>query len=441
VSVVAPYLFFSVTDTIVCVDDIERRGDKLTIKDVFGLVSYLKEQQRCKIVLILNEEKITENDLKDFRLYFEKVIDVFLKFTPSAEESVKIAIPVADGVIGLLAERCVELGISNIRLINKIKHYVRLIEPVLERYDQRVLLQAVQSLVLLNWSLYEPGVAPPIEYIESFNAYMLGFNKDREVKEHEAAWNRTLTSYNFTNMDDFDRLLLDGIRDGYFNEQALEEQAGELDKGFKNGESEKDFTEAWELYHGSFDDNQEEVLDGIAASFERNVHTISPVNLSGTVTLFKDLGRAEQANDLIRLYVASRADSPKLFDMANMPFADQVNDPDVRKAFEQKRSSVETLRQPKDILREIAEKRGWSLDDMKVLTALSVDDFYKLFKENRRDEMQRMIWTALEFEKIGGLSDGQRKIATRAREALMRIGKESAINARRVRRYGVHVEK
>jgi hypothetical protein len=78
---------------------------------------------------------------------------------------------------------------------------------------------------------------------------------------------------------------------------------------------------------------------------------------------------------------------------------------------------------------------------MKVLTALSVDDFYKLFKENRRDEMQRMIWTALEFEKIGGLSDGQRKIATRAREALMRIGKESAINARRVRRYGVHVEK
>jgi hypothetical protein len=54
--------------------------------------------------------------------------------------------------------------------------------------------------------------------------------------------------------------------------------------------------------------------------------------------------------------------------------------------------------------------------------------------------MQRMIWTALEFEKIGGLSDAQRGIATRAREALKRIGRESVINARRARRYGVRVE-
>lgn len=440
VSVLAPYLFLSVSDTIVCVDDIERRGDKLTVKDVFGLVSHLKEQKRCKVILILNEEQINENDIKEFRVYFEKVIDVFLRFSPTAEESVGLVLPSATGTAKLLADRCVALGISNIRLIKKIEHYVRLVEPILAKYHDKVLLQAVQSLVLLNWSLYEPGLAPPIEYIQSFNAYMLEFNKNREVNEHEAAWNRKLISYNFTNMDDFDRVLLDGVRDGYFNAKPLEERAAELDKAFKNGESEGDFREAWELYHGSFESNQEEVLDAIAAAFKRNVHTIDPVNLNGTVTLFKELGRGEQAKDLISLYVASRGDSPKLFDMAIMPFADHVTDADVREAFEKKRCAVETKRHPKEILLEIGDKRRWSPEDMKVLTELSVDDFYTLFKENRRDEMQRMIWTALEFEKIGGLSEAERGIATLAREALKHIGKESEINARRVRRYGVRVE-
>ncbi|MBD3768425.1 MAG: hypothetical protein IE928_10890, partial [Gammaproteobacteria bacterium] len=41
--------FFSVKETIICLDDLERRGDKLSDKDIMGLVSQLKEQKACKV--------------------------------------------------------------------------------------------------------------------------------------------------------------------------------------------------------------------------------------------------------------------------------------------------------------------------------------------------------------------------------------------------------
>jgi hypothetical protein len=46
-----PLSFLSVREMIVCIDDLERHGKDLRLVDVLGLVSALKEQKRCKVVL------------------------------------------------------------------------------------------------------------------------------------------------------------------------------------------------------------------------------------------------------------------------------------------------------------------------------------------------------------------------------------------------------
>ena len=43
--------FLSLNGTIICIDDLERKGKGLEIKDILGLVSLLKEQKKCKVVL------------------------------------------------------------------------------------------------------------------------------------------------------------------------------------------------------------------------------------------------------------------------------------------------------------------------------------------------------------------------------------------------------
>ena len=429
----SPLWFMSVSKAIVCLDDIERRGDKLSLRDVLGLVAHLKEQKQCKVIMILNDEKLVK-DHQDFRAYFEKVIDVSLRFNPTPAESIAIALLPEGDINKLIGTYCIELGISNIRLIKKIERAVNVVTPILHIYDKHILDQAVKSLALLGWCVYEPGKAPDVAYVKTFNAYMIGMDRGEEVDETETSWNNTLRSFGFASMDEMDLTLLDGIRDGYFNEELLKSQASKKNKDIKDGNASDAFRQAWELFHGSFDNNKAVVLDGILASFKQNIGIITPLDLNGTVVLLKDLGRPEQAAEIIELYVASKLNSRDMFDLDNGPHDRYIRDPDVRAAFRAKLDAFEDNRNPVDILLSIASENGWSQADSKLLSQLTVDDYYQMFKTHKNDTMQRLIDACLFFEKG---TDASTVIAARAKEALERIGAESDINACRVRRYGV----
>jgi Cdc6-like AAA superfamily ATPase len=52
--------FLSVRNTIICIDDLERKGGHLPTKDVLGLISQLKDQRKCKVALILNADELEE---------------------------------------------------------------------------------------------------------------------------------------------------------------------------------------------------------------------------------------------------------------------------------------------------------------------------------------------------------------------------------------------
>jgi hypothetical protein len=98
-------------------------------------------------------------------------------------------------------------------------------------------------------------------------------------------------------------------------------------------------------------------------------------------------------------------------------------------------------RKPSDILLSIVSKQGWSPGDIEVLSAVSVDEYYRMLKENKGDLLQKLMDAFLLFEQVSNASEPMTEVVKRAKEALRRIGQESAINARRVRRYGVRVER
>lgn len=78
---------------VICFDDFERLSEKISLKDVMGLTSQIKEQKECKILMILNEEEL--NKLSDidgkkhdeiFALYKEKLVDYTFQYQPSFDE-------------------------------------------------------------------------------------------------------------------------------------------------------------------------------------------------------------------------------------------------------------------------------------------------------------------------------------------------------------------
>ena len=95
--------FLTIRNMVICLDDIERRGKNLPVRDVLGLVSSLKERKGCKVSLILNDEAL-EEDKKDFDAYYEKVVDTSLSFAPTPTECAQIALTPNCGALHPMGE-------------------------------------------------------------------------------------------------------------------------------------------------------------------------------------------------------------------------------------------------------------------------------------------------------------------------------------------------
>lgn len=436
---VSPAWFLWVSDTIICFDDIERAGATLNVRDILGLASQLKEQKRCKVILILNDEALA-SQTTEFRKYFEKVIDVSLKFVPTTAESTQIALDVSTEPGKAIAEHCVNLGIANIRVIKKIERSVLKVAPLLGKFNQQIMTQAIQTLVLLGWCVYEPERAPSIEHVQKRGTATYSGKDKAAISDNEAAWNALLDSYGFRNMDQLDSVLLDGVRNGFFNESLLLEHASALDEEIKSSKSNQQFIDAWEMFHDSLANNQDEVLEAMYKSALQNLGKISPMNLSSTVSLFKELGRAAQATDIIDQYVAAwGGEKLQSLERGYEPVSGEVKDAELAAAIEKAKRSLKLSRpDPVGILKSI--KRGWNPDDISFLSTLTADEYYKIFKDARGDDLRQILNGCLQFDRIANASEEMKEIPKRAREALDRIGRESEINAIRVKRYGVEVQ-
>ena len=436
-SAASPAFFLSVRNQIICIDDFERKGEKLESKDILGLVSFLKEQRSCKVVMILNADALSEKQKGEFQKYLEKVVDTSLNFMPSASESVQIALTDGAEINSLIYDCCIALGISNIRIIRKIKKLACAIEPHLKPYNEQVLLGAVKSLALFTWSYSIPDKAPPLEYVQNRNAIREMMSsvakREKKISQEEAAWNALLDAYGFRYMDDLDKVLLEGVKNGFFDPQALGNAAAQLDEQITTTVSRGSFESAWESFHDSFSNTQEEVINTIHQSFLKNVQYISPMDLNGTVTLFKEVGRSDLAKEIIDYHVEKRADR-KLFDLrTHLP----ITDPDVVNAFKEKFDSFEEAPKPAEILVKMAEGNSWNPDDLATVSNMSVDDYYRIFKMKTGEELKLLISFCLQFDRTLNATSEMKEISKRAREALQLIGKESRINALRVQKYGV----
>jgi KAP family P-loop domain len=430
--------FLSLNSILICIDDLERKGNGLEVKDVLGLVSLLKEQKQCKVVLLLNAG---EQGLEDYEKYREKVIDVELEFAPSSEECSTIAYSKDKDIYPRLKELVTNLGIRNIRILKKIERLVELAMPLVQEYESEIKNQVLHTITLFSWCYYLSNSnenIPNLEFITSKGVSMFDIGDDEENGK-EKKWKTSLQSYNYQVTDELDLVLAEAVKKGFFIEDELKAKAAAKSQEIFAAKSEGSFSKAWRLYHDSFNDNAEEVVNGLYESFNKNCKYISPLNLNGTVSLFRDLGEDEKASNIIDLYIEQRKDEIELFNLKENNFFGDIQDSEIVKKFEKIYNASLTIKSPKEVLKNIAGKNGWSQSDEVVLANITVDEYYDLFKSELGRRLSLFVSTCLKFGQSGNASDQQKKITKKATEALKRIGSESEINKKRVKKFGVDV--
>ena len=432
--------FLSLNKSVICIDDLERRGTGLSIKDVLGLVSQLKEQKGCKIVLLLNDK---EDGLEEYQKYREKVIDIELAFAPTARECSQIAFDPNCDTTRVLPELTEKLNIRNIRVLKKIERLVTLAQPLLRGYEPEISHQVAHSIVLFSWCYYcNSEGAPHLDFVTNlgFSSWGIGDEDDANNDDEKKKWKTDIGTYGYTQTDELDLILAGAVRSGYFVEEYFQERAAKKNEELLAAKAEGSFSKTWELYHNSFDDNQHELVGKLYESFLKNAKNITPINLNGTVRLFRELGESEKASKIIDHYISTRMDEQELFNMAENNFFGDIRDQEIVDKFNshfQKSMAVEDARM---VLARISEKDGWNQKDEIVLANTTEDEYYDVFKSEKGDHLSKYIRTCLRFGQFGNASEQQKQIASRAIGALRRIADESELNRRRVKKFGIEVE-
>lgn len=425
-------LFYFVGKQLICIDDLERAGSGLDVLDVFGLVSFLKEQRGCRVALLLNEEEIAEEQKSVFNKQFEKVVDTHLFFEPTPEEAADIVFPDPESPNKDIRGHSVKLGIVNIRVIKKIEKIANRLRAILEDTYPGLVFQALHSATVFAWSKYQKdGTAPPFDFLKDTSRLHGLFDEKEKRPKAEKEWQALMAEYQYVHTDEFDLIIHEAVDSGIFDPETILKAAEKQSQGVAKSKQEQVLHEAWDMYHGSFEDNEKEVMDKMYKTHLENLGAISPTNLDSAVRALKEFDRQKEAVELIAKYIEARPDEKDLYDLRRSPFGSEVKDADLRAAFEKKLTEFTDSRDPADVLEGMVVNKGWNTEDEELVDKLSAEDFYEIFKREKGLRFHRVIRGA--FLRAGSA-------AQRALEALKNIAKENRLNAKRVAAQGINIK-
>ncbi|SDZ81989.1 hypothetical protein SAMN05660420_00469 [Desulfuromusa kysingii] len=439
-SIISSLSFLSLGKTIICIDDFERKGNSIDAQDILGLITLLKEQKKCKIILILNDESLSKGSSIDYVRLREKVIDTELRFAPTAADCVAIALSDSK-VAHLLGKNVIKLGINNIRIIKKIEKLAALLLPHLQSYDGQVLSQALRTISLLTWCYYgQSSDTPDYSFVIGRNSAFGDLDDEVMLSTQQQVWCAVLRGYDNYSVDEFDLQIAKLVENGYVDEEGLQEEAARLNEKILAARSEDSFQEAWRKFHGSFDSDDQEVITCLSDSFKHNAKYISPVNLDGTVRLLRYLGKDKLATKIIDLYLEKRKTEPELFNLEISALPGKIKDPEVIEKFKKKYASLSTKRSLLEICDQILACDSCSDEEEMHMSQASIQEYIELFKSQKGQKLSQYVDLCLKFRRLGGTTEQQEFISEKSTEALKMIGRESRLNASRVRRFGIKVE-
>lgn len=442
-SLIESIQYASVRDITICIDDFERKGSTLTDRDVLGLISNLVEKKRCRVILILNEKTLKPD--AEFFSFNEKVFDYEISFKPSVAEAVSLVFKSGSETERKLTHHLKALGMSNIRLLKKVDFFLAILKPYFEKWDVEVTNQALHVLPLAVLAIYGgKETLADIDIITSLEYHQIDLpeandGKSAEEKAAQIVKNDKvgfLLDYGFRSCDEFDKAIIDLIRQGYADDENLEKISDAMHKKVKYDKDLAVYKTAWAMFRGSFELNDAEVF----TSFEHALE-LTLTNLS-----VEQLDQVSMVYEAVSQEIVFQRHVEKYFKYAIgkgfLEFDGDGRDPRypyLVKSLESYQKSLIVHKPLYEIFEKWPDIGSIDDEDVIILSRTSVVEYYNYFKSLRGNEISVMIGKCLRLGALINnsydLKDAHKHILVSSYEAVLKIASESKLNTQRTLKF------
>lgn len=219
----------------VVIDDLERKHSALSVDEVLGFVDEYVERFGTRFLLILNSEKLSEDqDDALWASFREKVVDDELRLSPTAIEAFDIAIPNPSAPYRASVKNAIEAcGLTNIRVIRLAYRLVIRLLGTSPELPPPIQARTVPSIVLIA-AAYNKAIkdGPDLDFIANFNrgesAWLARYLSDGNSQQEElseqatpAGWKLLMSSLHIDSADEFEELVVAYVREGRHDAEAI----------------------------------------------------------------------------------------------------------------------------------------------------------------------------------------------------------------------------
>ncbi|WP_114942134.1 P-loop NTPase fold protein [Pseudomonas putida] len=222
---------FMLKDRFIIIDDIERKHTKLTIDEILGFIDECVLNHGCRILLILNSDKLKDQDI--WSQIREKVVDQELKLETSTSEAFDIAHKLTSCPWPTQLRAALEpLQITNIRVIRKIIRAANQLlgqDPHLAPLVLKRVLPSISLLGAIHYGAVED--APSNEFIlgfQSHKAFTLlahtgqqGTPLSQEQQDHQR-WYSLMSRMGIRSTDELEAMILAFFNSGIMDSAKIQ---------------------------------------------------------------------------------------------------------------------------------------------------------------------------------------------------------------------------
>lgn len=435
--------FALVSNTLICIDDFERKGSSLSDKDVLGLISLLVETRDCRVVMVLNDKTVKPE--AEFFSYNEKVFSYEISYNPTPVDSILLVFKSTDDSELKLAENCVALEINNIRLLKKIELFYNMLKPSMQNWDYDVTHQALHVLPLAVLAIYGADSLADIEIIsnpERFHTILPDVN-DSLSETEIAAQNLMLSKleflkdYGFLQCDEFHTSIINLVKNGYEDKLHIDEVVNTLHQKLEFERNNAEVSAAWNLFKYSFDANYEEIFvafeKALSISLKRfSLSRLDSISIVYEVLDKEDVYRKHVDNFFEHVSVVGCLDFDENHDKPPMH-------PYVASSFDKYKSSKLIKKPLLQVLSQWPDYGAVNPSDIYSLSQSTVEEYKDYFRSLKDHSSSHIINKILKIGGRYGIEDEfvelYAKTLVNSYQALLDLGSESKLNDMRVARF------
>lgn len=432
--VVSTLEYALVNNYIICFDDLERKGNGLSVKDVMGLIDELAQRKNCKIILVFNEDSLSDgNDKKTFKEYREKIVDLELKYDPVVKDNFDCVFSKGYSGYEYIFNVSNRLNIRNIRILKKIRNVINSFDPLLSDADNLVRNEFVLHATLLCWSYYSHS--DDLSY-EEFRLLLrdkswLSFTseKESEYSSAEKLYASLASSLNFRKSV-FDDEIDFFIKNGYVrNNDEFRGLINLKNNEVKVSKLEERIKQAWSIYHGSFLDNKEAFIDALVSILDNELNDVDIRSFDSMISILQDFNYP--IDSYVEKYSNLLGATRDFSDTRSRMILRDIRSASLREKINEliesgKNHTID------EVAETLMKSNGWNPDVIDYLSQVPVNEFVDWMKSNPIELIDKIRYGLLKFSNMQSSDPKYSSITENVTAALRIIASENDFNRFRI---------